>query len=160
MKKALLAVIIVAVHSYSTSFAESTVNSVDNKERIIMIFVDAINNIDFADANHSLMVYEGSFPQQSMAGVPTLIRLVINVEAFRFLLDFWDHIVNNWEFYRSAITKILNMNWLSSCTPHIPKVLVDTPFPEISVDTPFPEISVNDRIVELYCSDSNSFIER
>ena len=67
------------------------------------------------------------------AAVGVVVRLVFSVETFRFLLDTRDHIVRNWEFYRSKISGG-SYEWVELCslvsiseTTEVPEVMLRCP---------------------------------
>lgn len=58
---------------------------------------------------------QGAIQTQVTPAIGYAIRLLFTVEVFDLLLRAWDHIVENWDFYRQRISTVSNITWISSC---------------------------------------------
>ena len=45
-----------------------------------------------------------------------VVRIVFTAETVNVLINAWDHVVGNWEFYREAISIRSGKEWFNSCS--------------------------------------------
>lgn len=134
MTNLLIAVMAAAGLFSATPFANATDNALDD-DAVVRLFAEAIHDAERAEPYNSQADTQGTIrPQAIIPAVVPLFRLVFTVETFRLLLDVWDHVVNNWEFYRDRISDESGRTWVRSCsvdsiseTLEVPEVILHCP---------------------------------